>query len=68
MENTFKINGKVFVSGNDITVDRAYELYDNYKLCTLIKILNEESEVSFYEEDNEERLTNTEERDTKVSV
>lgn len=68
MENTFKINGRVLVSGNDLTVNRAYELYDNYKLCTLIKILNEESEVSFYEEDYEERLTDTKERDTKVSL
>lgn len=54
--------------GGDITLNKAFELYDRYKICTLIKILNEESEVSFYEEDDEEGTTNTKERDSKIFV
>ncbi len=60
--------GEDTLRGGDITLNRAFELYDKYKICTLIKILNEESEVSFYEEDDEEGTTNTKERDSKILV
>ena len=60
--------GEDTLRGGDITLNEAFELYDRYKICTLIKILNEESEVSFYEEDDEEGTTNTKERDSKIFV
>jgi hypothetical protein len=44
-----------------------YNLYNKCKVYTLIKIINEESELMFYE-DNEEADTSTEEGDIEVSL
>lgn len=54
VNDVFNINGNIFIDCTKITLERAYELYDEYKLCTLMKILNDEGEIDFYEEDCDE--------------
>ena len=52
-------------SSNDktITIDELYDIYDKKKLYALVKILNEDCEVKFYDE---ERTTNNKKRDIKI--
>ena len=47
------INGKAY-----LTLDDLYLIYDRCKLKSLVKILNEESVINFYDEDYKEGNTN----------
>lgn len=51
-----------------LTLNDLYEIYDKCKLYSLIKIVKNEGEVIFNEEDNEEGDSNTKEGDIKVSM
>ena len=51
-----------------LTLNDLYEIYDKCKLFSLIKIVKDEGEVIFNEEDNEERNSDNEEGDIKISM
>lgn len=51
-----------------LTLNDLYEIYDKCKLFSLIKIVKDEGEVIFNEEDNEEGDPDTKEGDIKVSM
>ena len=55
-------NGKEY-----LTLDDMYLIYDRCKLRSLVKIINEESEIMFYDEDYEKRDTNIKEEYIKIS-
>lgn len=49
-----------------LTLEDLYSIYNKCKLRSLVKILKDEGEVTFYEEDDEEGLTDPKGRDLKV--
>ncbi len=46
------------------TIEDLYNLYDNYKVCTLVKILKDGSSIKFFKETEEDIET----KETEVSV